>query len=285
MSHSTHDKPESRGPARRIAEVVNCFNEHDLLTSASAIAFRLLFAMVPLMLFALALASYLDLGDLWRAGVAPEVAPFVSRAAFGFLNQTVEEVLAKRQALWLTSGALLALWEVSGAVRAVMGALNRVYRAERERSFSRRMLISLAIALSVGSCVLTGVLVLQFGFLGVLGLQGGGPTETLDYALRLLVCAALLLLSVGLLVRYAPTNRQPIGWVSFGSVLTVVVWLVVSLAFAWYLTSVAPYTTAFGGLASVIVLMSFLYVSAIAFLLGVQLDAIVREEVSGAQPG
>lgn len=203
MTEATRERPETSGPRKQIGEVVNCFAEHDLLTSASAIAFRLLFAIVPLMLFALALASYLALGDLWRTGVAPQVAPFITPAAFGFL--------------------------------------------------------------------------------GILGLPPGGVLETLNYGIRLLLCVGLLLLSVGLLVRYAPTNRQPIRWVSFGSLLTVGVWLLVSFAFAWYLTSVAPYTTAFGGLASVIVFMSFLYVSAIAFLLGVQLDAIVREEVRGTE--
>ncbi len=267
---------------RRVEEIVDGFVEHDLLTSASAIAFRLLFAIVPLLLFALSLASYLELGDLWRAAVAPQIAPFVTPATLAFLNEAVEGVLATRQALWLTVGAAIALWEISGAVRAVMGALNRIYRAERVRSFWRRMLTSVVLAVGVGACLLAGALVLQFGALGPVGLSAGPFVEAVDYTLRLVLAAGLLLLGVGLLVGYAPTDPQRLRWVSFGSALTVTVWLVVSFAFGWYLTSLAPYTTVFGGLASVIVLMTYLYVSAIAFVLGAQLDAIVREEVGEA---
>jgi membrane protein len=91
--------------------------------------------------------------------------------------------------------------------------------------------------------------------------------------------------SIALLVRFAPADDQPGGWVSFGSVVVVVAWLGTSLAFAFYLTHFAKYGSIFGALATIIVSLEYLYLASIAFLTGAQVDALVRERVEGDSSG
>jgi membrane protein len=282
-SVSAHRTSGERSVSLRgaVSPVVEGFAAHDLLTSASAIAFRILFAIVPVLLFALALAGVLQLGDVWGVVMAPRIQPVVTPAVFAVLNETIVPVLATQQWFWLTLGGVLALWEVSGAVRGVMGALNRVYESERERPFARRMLVSLALSLAVGSCLALAGVVVGYGPLEVAGFSEGALLGALDFVVRWGLAIALLLGANALLVRYAPTSPQPLSWVSIGSLLTVAFWVAISLLFGWYVTAIAPYATIFGSLAGVIVLMTYLYLSSIAFLAGVQLDAVIREQVEG----
>ena len=90
---------------------------------------------------------------------------------------------------------------------------------------------------------------------------------------------ALLLLLVGLVVRFAPAKRRPLEWVSFGAVVVVAAWIVMSLGFDFYLTTLANYGSVFGNLATVIIAIEYVFLSSIVFVSGIQIDALTRREV------
>jgi uncharacterized BrkB/YihY/UPF0761 family membrane protein len=83
--------------------------------------------------------------------------------------------------------------------------------------------------------------------------------------------------------RWAPSKRRPIRWVSFGSAVTVLVWLVVSGAYCVWITQISSVGSAFGSLAAVFVFIAFVYLSAIVYLAGAVIDASVREEATGGE--
>jgi membrane protein len=258
---------------------VACFEEHDLLTSASAISFQVFTALVPFLLFAFALLGFLSLDNVWRDHVAGHVRPNVSPAMYQVIDSTVTKVLASGQAFWMTAGLALAVWQISGAVRAVMGALNRIYRVEAERSWGQRMLVSTWLSVAVGAALLLAVAVVSGGPL----LYGdvGQPAGAGLFVLRWGVAGGLMLVAVGLLFHFGPATRRPIRWVSLGTMLAVVSWLGASLAFYVYLRYIASYQSVFGNLATVVVLLGYVYLSSVAFLAGAQIDALVRRRVSG----
>jgi membrane protein len=262
-----------------LTEVIGAMRAHDLLTYASATAFQVLTAIVPFLLFAFGLLGFLDLTDIWRDDFAPDVKGSVSPAAFTVIDDTVTRVLTSGQLFWLTAGLAVAVWQISGAVRGLMKALDRVYRARRERPWKERVLVSLALAVAVGVCLLLAIAVGTLGPLvyGDAGAIGGA----LLFLVRWGMVAALLLLAVGILVRYGPATPQPLAWVSFGSLLVIGAWIVTSLAFGFYLRAIADYGTIFGHLASVVILLAYLYMSTFSFMFGVQADALVRQRVSG----
>ena len=134
------------------------FKQHDLLTYSSAISFQIITAVVPFVMFVLALAGLLHLNSVWENHVAPEVRTHVSAAVFSVISSAVNKALSTRQLLWATVGGGLALWQVSGAVRAVMGAFDRIYGASLERPFLRRYLISFALAIATGACFILDTL-------------------------------------------------------------------------------------------------------------------------------
>jgi membrane protein len=266
----------SRTPLTRakLREYVDAYAENDLLTYASAISFQILSAIVPFLLFGFAMLGFLHLQGVWGDDLAPRVEDSVSPAAFRFANESVMKALTNRQVFWVTAGFLIALWEVSGAIRAVMGALQRVYVLKTKRSWRQRMLVSTALALAVGACWLAAIGVVVVGPLLVGDVSG--VLAVLLFVGRWAIAGLFLLLAVAILLHYAPERRSSLDWVTFGAVLIMAGWLAMSLGFGLYLREIADYNSIFGGLATVVVLIAYLYASALVFLGGVQVDALMR---------
>jgi membrane protein len=260
------------------------FKQHDLLTYSSAISFQILTAIIPFLLFVLAVAGMLDLNSVWRDHLEPEIQGNVSPAVFAVISNAVNNAFAGKRLLWATVGGGVALWQVSGAVRAVMGALARIYGAPTERPFLRRYSVSFVLSIEVGACFIGAALCLLLApFVSVA--HPGVVWEVLAFLLRWTLAVALLVLAVGLLVRHAPATAQTLPWVSLGAMIVIGSWVTVSLLFYFYLTTIASYTSVFGSLAAVIVAMAYLYVSTTVFLFGAQLDAIIRAQSTGALSG
>jgi len=260
------------------------FKQHDLLTYSSAISFQILTAVVPFVMTMLALAGLLHMDDVWRDHVAPEIRLHISADVFSVISSAVDKALSDKQLLWATLGGGLALWQVSGAVRAVMGAFERIYGASSERPFRRRYLISFALAIATGACFVLATLSLVFApFFEIRG--SGLAWEVFAFVVRWTLAVGFLTLAVGLLVHVAPATIQPMPWVSLGTTIVTVSWVIVSLGFYYYLTALASYESVFGGLASVIVGFGYLYTSTTTFLFGAQLDAIIRAQATGTLSG
>jgi len=250
------------------------FARNELLLFASAISFQVLTALVPLALFGLGALGFLGLGDVWAQDVRPGVVAGLSPAATTVVDDTVEKVLGSAQLFWVTAGAAIAVWQLSGAVRAAMDALNRVYDAREERSFGRRYVVSIALAVAFAALTF-----LASGVVVFVPLLDGHPPAllgALEFLARWGVAAVLLGLAVGLLVHQGPDRAQPLGWVSAGAVTIVGSWVAMSVLFGLYLSSVASYGSIYGALATVVVLMGYLYASAVVFLAGIQVDALLR---------
>jgi membrane protein len=260
------------------------FKQHDLLTYSSAISFQILTAVVPFVMTMLALAGLLHLDGVWRDHVAPEIRTHVSSDVFSVISSAVNKAFSDKQLLWATLGGGLALWQVSGAVRAVMGAFERIYGASIERPFLRRYLISFALALATGACFILATLSLVLTpFVAVRGY--GVAWEVLAFVVRWALAVGFLAFAVGLLVHVAPATTQPLPWVSLGTTIVTLSWVIVSVGFYYYLTAIASYGSVFGSLASVIVVIAYLYMSTTAFVFGAQLDAIIRAQATGTLSG
>jgi membrane protein len=257
-----------------IQALMRCYKDNDLLTYASAISFQVLFALIPLILFALGLLGFLSLQEVWSRDLAPDLQPQVSHAVYSVVDDTVRQVLNGKQLFWATAGAAIAVWEISGAVRAVMQVFNSIYDVHETRPFWRRVRISLALAAAAAVLLLLAATAALFA---PALLSGLGAVHVLATIAGWAVALGLLVLLVGLLVHYAPDAVRPLNWVSFGALLVVCAWSVMTIGFTVYVTQVADYGSIFGSLATVIVLMTYLYASAIVFLTGIQLDALVSE--------
>jgi membrane protein len=156
-----------------------------------------------------------------------------------------------------------------------MEALNRIHDIEDRRPWWRRLGVAAGLGLATGAG-LFGAALLVLAPPDVSGAAGA----ILGLG-RWLVAVAILGLVVGLLVRFAPAERPEARWASAGALLVVATWVVASIAFRFWITDVVDFKTPVGSLSALLVLTSYLFVSAIVFLAGVQLDELLRQTTGG----
>ena len=247
--------------------------EGELLTYASAIAFRVLFAFIPFALFTFALVGFFDLTPAWTVDIAPTLRPSLPEPAFLLLDGTVRQALVTRQGFWLTLGFLLAVWQMSSTVRVTADALDRIYGIDDQRTMRRWLGTSIAVALAAGACLLAAAVAIHLGSQIIEWLLGPSELASIaGFVLRWAVALAAMLLAVGLVLRYAPGERVKWRWVGTGALATVATWALASAAFGAYVGWLIDYPSLFGNLAFPFVLLFYLNFAALAFLVGVWLE-------------
>jgi membrane protein len=168
-------------------------------------------------------------------------------------------------------GILTALWSASSGMKAMVTGVNLAYDESESRKFVK--LRGLSIVLTLGAMVLMGVaLALIVGFPA---LADSWPTAlrwTAGIA-RWVLLAALLIAALAVLYRYAPDRDEPKWtWVSWGSGIATLLWILASIVFSVYVNSFGNYNKTYGALAGVIILMFWLYLTAVIVLVGAELN-------------
>lgn len=255
---------------------VDLFDQHELLTSATAIALQALVAAVALALLGIALLGEFGAEGFWNNEIAPQIEPKVLPEVFGGIDASVQKVFVSSSGVLIAVAVLLSIWEVSGVVRACMSALSKVYGTKDERPFWIRFPISFGIAV-VLILALGGSTVLTLGLRHTVHGSWGLPFAVL----RWVATIVLLSTAFGVLVRFAPAERRSKKWASGGATLVVVLWILQSLIFAWYVRSAANYKTAEGSLTFVYLFTTYFYVAGIVLLVGIELDELLRRDLQG----
>ena len=247
---------------------------HDrVLTYAAAIAFQALVALVPLTLLGLGLLGALGLGDTWDDSLAPEVERRVTAPVFEGIDNTVQRVLARGDASLIAFAALLSLWYLSAAVRTIIEAFNQIHEVDDGRPWWHRRLISLGLAIASGACLVGSALLI----IVAPSAAGGGLLNGLLEVGRWCAAVVLLGLAVALLVRYAPAEHPQPRWASAGSAMVIGCWIVASLAFGWYVSSIADFHSPVRSLTALLVLNGYLFTTAMILILGVEIDEVLRK--------
>ena len=250
------------------------FSNDDMAVYAAALSYQLLFSIFPFMIFLLALLGLLNITELfdWLLKQAQTILP--GRASELVTN--IVEQLRSGAGGALSFGAVVGLWSASSAVRMTMHALNVVYEVEDRAVWKK-------FPLSILYTVLLAVLVIAAAALMLIGprlaawvakLVGLGDVFTTVWTWARIPVGVVLLVLVAVLVYYLfPNTGQPFRLITPGALIAVIVWVVATLAFSWYVANFASYNAVYGSLAGVIVLLLYFFISAAIVLLGAELNS------------
>lgn len=254
---------------------------HDAVMYASTIAFSLLFALFPFLIMVV-LAGTAVLGEARALDLERDLMALLPDYVGKTIKLEVDTVLTTRASSgFLTLGALAILVSVSGFVETVRYALNSAYRVVENRSFLHRRTTGLLFALGV-AFTLVAVAALGLVVPLVLNVVGRYMPEILPNiglieigrTLIALVLLALLLIALNSLL---PAERLRVRSVLPGVVLTLVLLWLFSNLFVVYLTHFANFGATYGSLAGVIVLMLFFELSALALIVGAELNRAIAD--------
>lgn len=173
-----------------------------------------------------------------------------------------------------------ALWSASSGMANFMGALNLAYGGGPPRPFLARRLLALAFTLGglVFAVVAIGAITALPAVLSSLGVTG--PTRWLLTLAAWPVVGLGLLVALAVLYRFAPNRgyTPPWRWVSPGAVVATVAWLVASIGFQIYVANFGSYNETYGSLGAIVVLLLWLWISALVIIVGGLLNHILEGE-------
>jgi len=260
---------------------VDLFAKHELLDHASSIAFAVLKALVPLTLLGLALLGAVGEQRVWEQTIFPIIQAHVQAATARAIDVAAGKIFSTNSAGLIVFASLLTLWYVSGSVRGVMSSTNTIYDCEETRSWKQRYPTSLGLAAAITLCLVGAILVV----LVAPTLARHGALQVVVGIGRWVVAIGLLALAIGLLMRFAPVEPRPNTWVSGGSILVILAWVAATLIFQLLVTTLLNFKTATGNLGVFLVLCGYVYTSAIIFLVGVEVDELLRADAKEGERG
>ncbi|MGU3540812.1 YihY/virulence factor BrkB family protein [Methylobacterium sp. A54F] len=178
------------------------------------------------------------------------------------------------------TGLALSIWSANGGMKAVFDALNIVYEEREKRNFfwlNLRSLTFTAGALLFIVFALAAIVVLPV----VLNTIGLGEGAWLVALLRWPALLVALLLGLALIYRYGPSRDAPRWrWVTWGSALAALLWLVGSVLFSWYVANFGKYNDTYGSLGAVIGFMTWIWISTIIVLIGAEVNAEMEHQTA-----
>ena len=261
-----------------LKRTVKEFRGDNLTDWAAALTYYGVLAIFPAIL---ALVSILGL--LGQSATQPlidnlgQVAPGPAKDIFTSAIQNLQRSQGAAGIVFIV-GLASALWSASGYVAAFMRASNAIYDVEEGRPiwktlptrvFTTLALLLMLAAVAVGVAV-TGPLAEQVGKL--LGI--GTSAVTIWDIAKWPVILLLVITMFAILYWASPNVKHPkFRWVSPGGIAGLLLWILASVAFAFYVANFASYNKTYGALAGVIIFLVWLWISSIAILLGAEFNA------------
>jgi membrane protein len=256
-------------------------NDDRLLAVAAGVVFYGLLALFPAI--TALVSSYALIADPQSINDHLSfLSTFLPEGTFSIIQDQVGRVLSKGNAqlgsAFLFSLAL-AVWSANGGMKAIIDALNVVYDEKEKRSFIKLNAVSLTFTIGgvLGILVASGLVIVAPVALQMIGM--GAATELLIKFGRWPALAILLLLALAVLYRYGPSRRSPQWrWISVGSVVATVTWMIGSAGLSYYLANFGHYDATYGSLGAAIALMIWMWMSTIVILFGAELNSEIEHQ-------
>lgn len=258
------------------------FSNDRLMLVAAGLTFYVLLAIFP------ALSAIVSIYGLFAdpSAVAEHLDTLESVVPAGGMEIISETLarLASQEASTLGFGLVfglgVALWSANAGMKSFFDALNIVYEEEEKRSFVRLTLVTLGFTLAliifliaaIGAII---VLPIALGFLRL------GTPESWLLLLRWPVLLVVVALGISVIFRYGPSREKARWrWVSWGSAIAAILWLVVSLLFSWYAENFGSYDETYGSLGAAVGFMTWIWISSMVILLGAELNAELEHQTA-----
>lgn len=274
-----------------LRRAVRGFSTDEGTDLAAALTYRAVLAVFPGLVAALSLLGLFGKQDEVLDTVMPLLQEVLGDQGSETISPIIESLASAPGAgLAFVLGLVVALWSASGYVAAFSRAMNRVYGVAEGRPIwkLRPLMLLITLIMIVLVVAVALMLVLSGSLAAAIGeLIGLSSTAvTVWNIVKWPVVLLIVVFIVALLYYATPNVKQPrFRWISLGAAVAIIVWIVASAAFGFYVGNFSNYASTYGALGGVIVFLLWLWITNLALILGAEVDAEVertRELLSGA---
>lgn len=211
----------------------------------------------------------------WMMSALPDAARTL------LMDQMIKLASASGDALGIAAivGLALAVWSASKGMGNLIRGLNFIYEERESRGLIRLKVETMVLTLGLILGLIASALVVAAIPAALILVGAPGWVMSIALLLRWPILFAIGVGGIALLYRFAPSRRQAKWrWLTPGAVLACSLWLLGTLGFSFYVTNFSTYNETFGTLAGVIILLTWLWLSAYVVLLGAQVDAEIEAQ-------
>ena len=264
---------------RVVLSVISNYFGHSVSRNAAALAYYLIFALFPLLIFVSSLLGMLELDVRAITGALSTVLP---RDIVQLLETYLEYAALTSNGTLLGFSLIFSVYFPMRTTKCLMNAVRQAYHLQKPDRpvaylvYTVVLFAVIALTLFVSTA---GPRVLRFaaGLLPeTVGLTVSDVLLKLWQYLRFLLLAVVMFAALGALYALSQDRRQPAGDIIPGALAALTAWLTVSIGFSFYVENIARYSVIYGALGAVIVLLVWLYLTAVILILGAELNAVLR---------
>lgn len=273
----------------RVRAAVAAFTRDQCTDLAAMLTYYAVLAVFPAMLALVSLLGVFGQGEQTVSAILQLLKDVGQADAARELQGPISAmVTAGGAGFALALGVGVALWSASGYVGGFGRAMNRISGVEEGRGAIRLRLqhFGITIVLVLMAALVLFGLILSGGVAEAVGAAVGLGDQalTLWEWLKWPVMLVLVALMVAVLYHATPDVRAPrFRWLSLGAAVAIVVWVVLSVGFGFYVANVASYNRTYGSLAGVIVFLLWLWLTNLALLFGAEIDSAGRGDVAASE--
>jgi membrane protein len=244
--------------------------------AAAALAYYFMLAIFPLLIFLISMLASIQALDLVNT-VTRTLESAMPGDASKLVTTEITRIMKDSSGGLLTFGALGTLWAASSGVVSLLDGLNRVYDVQETRGMIKQRLLAVGLTVALALLIIFGAVALMAG--GKVSEwaaeQTGMPwIETVGSILHYIIGVAFMFIGLELVYYFGPNVKgQKWKWVTPGSAMGVVIFILSSIGFTLYLQFSGGYSATYGALGAVIVLMLWLYLLGLAVMIGGEINA------------
>jgi membrane protein len=255
--------------------------QESIVTRGSSIAFFFILSVFPGLIFLFTLIPYIPISH-FQTNLLLTIKDLIhNEGAYQMIRNTINEVVAIPHSSLLSVGFLLSIYSAMSGVKAMISSFNK----SNEQTFKKRNIfqtnfVALKLTLMLSTLLiisLTLVIAQQtlfdwlFKVLNIKSFSAKNIIAVLHY----LIIVALLFFTLSSLYYYGPAVKKKFKFISAGSTLATILFILTSFGFSWFVNNFGKYNTLYGSIGSVIVIMLWIYFNSIVIIIGFELNASI----------
>jgi membrane protein len=251
-----------------------------ITTRAAAIAFRLFLAFFPLLIVLLSLIPYIPVEN-FQENLFNQIRDFFPGDTFQLVESTLDDLINKTHSTVLSIGFVLVLYYASNSINALLIGFNGSYHLDQKGNALIMRVFSFILLLILGILIVVAIVLIMFSGKGIAYLKeaeilpDGGIVFLLNLA-RWIISVALVYFSITMLFNVGETGRKKWKWFTAGAAFSTALFILGSLAFAWFVSNMAQFNKLYGSIGTLIVFLIWIDFNAFILLLGFDLNTSIK---------
>jgi len=250
-----------------------------ITTRASSIAYKFFIALFPAIIFLFTLIPYIPIEN-FQITLLQTIRTALPENVNAMINETITDIISRQHGGLLSFGFILAMYFASNGILGVITAFNATTHVIETRKLWQQYAISILLMLIITLIVILSIALIMLGTTGLDYLISAHIIEesVLLFILKItkwIIVVLMIFFAVSFLYYLGPAKKREFRFISAGSTLATLLFVITTIGFKYYVNNFASYNAVYGSIGTIIVILMWLYLNSIALIVGFELNASI----------